>query len=252
MPRVSPGDDFRKSLTAPVLNRVLSATDIVHSEKFNSVFQAADYDFAPSIARVRNDSGAAISQFGVIGLGAPIITPTDNLPEFKRQVTFIGAAPDDVTHRGKVGVYLLPCGDGKIAPALVSGVVQCKVHINDVDHKFADVLDGSSVKLNSAAGGAAQILWQESGTGEKWAIVRLGPSVSGGFVGKTTGTITARSGTTAGSGTFERYYLASGVLTATGEVYTVYNFAASSVASGKYGAVTIDRNGDIWLDSPEC
>ena len=73
-----------------------------------------------------------------------------------------------------------------------------------------------------------------------------------GFIGKTTSTITARSGTTVGSGTFERYYLVGTTITATGETYTVYNFAASSIASGTYGAVMMDREGNLWIDSPEC
>jgi hypothetical protein len=47
--------------------------------------------------------------------------------------------------------------------------------VQNEDHRFADVGDEVAGHLVSAVSGAAEILWKESGTGVKWAVVRLGP-----------------------------------------------------------------------------
>jgi hypothetical protein len=49
-----------------------------------------------------------------------------------------------------------------------------KVDVTDEDHGYADVTDADATKLTSVSRGSAQILWKESGTGLKWATVRLG------------------------------------------------------------------------------
>ena len=46
--------------------------------------------------------------------------------------------------------------------------------MQDESHLYADVTDGDATKLTSGAFGSAMILWAESGTGTKWAVVQLG------------------------------------------------------------------------------
>jgi hypothetical protein len=49
-----------------------------------------------------------------------------------------------------------------------------KVDVGDEADTFAEAVDGDVEKLESTAEGTAtQILWKESGTGLKWAVVRL-------------------------------------------------------------------------------
>ena len=45
------------------------------------------------VVLVRNDSGADVGRFGILGIGGPIITPEDNLDEFKRMVAVSGVTP---------------------------------------------------------------------------------------------------------------------------------------------------------------
>ena len=51
-----------------------------------------------------------------------------------------------------------------IAPGLVSGAWSAN----------ADIDDGDPSHLVSADSGAAKVLWKESGTGERWAVVQCG------------------------------------------------------------------------------
>ena len=92
---------------------------------------------------VKNTSGADRARFEILGISAPVFTPTDNLEEFRNRV-------------------------------VLSGVCPVKVDVANANHWHADIADNSAANLKSGGGGAAQILWKESGTGVKWAVVRLG------------------------------------------------------------------------------
>ncbi|MBA7520882.1 hypothetical protein ES705_12981 [subsurface metagenome] len=125
-----------------------------------------------TIVPVKNNSGADRDRFAALALAAPIITPTDNEVEFQNRVTFCGNTPVD-GDEGKFAVLLEPAPAGEIVLAAVAGVTVAWVNVNDADDTHADVQAGSHI-LQSATMGSALILWKESGTGVKWAIVHLG------------------------------------------------------------------------------
>ena len=54
-----------------------------------------------------------------------------------------------------------------------------QIDVTDEDHEYADVATADMAKLASATSGAAHILWKETGTGTKWATVRLGKGAGG-------------------------------------------------------------------------
>jgi hypothetical protein len=65
--------------------------------------------------------------------------------------------------------------------------------------------------------------------------------------------VTARSGTTAGTGTVSIYSIVAGILTDTGETATVYSMASSAVANNAY--ITIKRCSldEEWIvDAEDC
>jgi hypothetical protein len=66
-------------------------------------------------------------------------------------------------------------------------------------------------------------------------------------VAQTSSTITARSGTTLGSGTATLYDCSGGTLTATSISATIYNLSTTSIATSTY--VTIEREyiTGLWL-----
>lgn len=71
------------------------------------------------------------------------------------------------------------------------------------------------------------------------------------YIGKATTSITARSGTTPGSGTVEIYDGGSGTLTATGATKTAKN-AGTIISSGKWVRIDLDGFGVWWADPQEC
>lgn len=130
------------------------------------------------IIKVRNDSGAAVDRFGVLGLGNPVVTPTDSLGEFQRQIVLIGTTPTAASHTGKFAIMREPVPSGAIGEAFVAGACIVQINVTDATHALADVADGDAAKLASGTSGAAKILWKESGTGTKWAVVFFGASVA--------------------------------------------------------------------------
>lgn len=134
------------------------------------------------IVRVLNTTGSQIVLlFSVVGLNDPIIDPADNLGEFKSEVTFRGVIPGDPSHRGRFGILIEPADTDAVARAVVSGVVQVRLRpANDADvQEFAEVADGQTGYLVDSATGSARIIWEAGGTGERWAVVRLGEKPHG-------------------------------------------------------------------------
>ena len=72
-------------------------------------------------------------------------------------------------------------------------------------------------------------------------------------IGKAPNGISARSGSNAGTGQVDIYYLSSGVLTYSGYGLVAYNIADSSVAGGSYVMIKRNSVGDNWfVDMAEC
>ena len=124
--------------------------------------------------QVQNDSGADVGRFGVLGIDGPVIGPDDNLVEFQGRLTLSGVTPVAGMHDGRFVILLDPLGAGRIGRACASGLTVARVDVSDVSHGYADIDDGDASHLASGDSGAAAILWKEAGTGEKWAVVKLG------------------------------------------------------------------------------
>jgi len=126
------------------------------------------------IVLVRNDSGEDCDRFAVLGIDGIVFTPTDNEEGFKNRPALVGDTPATPTHTGKFVVALEPIASGKLGRCAATGIVPVQIAVTDEDHRFADISDGSRNTLASAPSGAARILYQESGTGTKWALVLVG------------------------------------------------------------------------------
>jgi len=128
------------------------------------------------IVPVKNNSGADRGRFAVLGIDSPIFTPSEVADTFANQVALVGVTPSASSHSGKFALLLEPVADGEIGMGCVDGVCPAVVNVTDAAHEYADTNDGTTI-LASCRSGAAQILWRESGTGLKWAIVRIGVSL---------------------------------------------------------------------------
>lgn len=128
------------------------------------------------IRTIQNGTGSAVSQYGILKLNGMVVTPTDNEVGFLQKQVFDTTTPTAdcdfcVTQRA------IPAG--QFGPALISGVTVCTIQVSDASHTHA-VAGTVTTKLDSATSGPAEILWKESGTGEKKAMIRIGNRGGGG------------------------------------------------------------------------
>ncbi|MEM1213440.1 MAG: hypothetical protein AAGI68_14225 [Planctomycetota bacterium] len=132
--------------------------------------------------RVRNDSGADIAQFGVLGVGGVAIDPTSNAEAFRHgPVVLSGVVPVLPEHAGRFVVVQEPVVSGGIGRAVVSGVTRVMVKAED-SAVAVDVVDAETTYLAESAGGVGRVLWLEppsgGGAGDpetaRWALVALG------------------------------------------------------------------------------
>lgn len=137
-----------------------------------------------SVILVKNSSGTDQDRFAVLGIDAPIILPDDHEDEFKRQVALSCVTPTAADHQSRFVILLEPLPSGGIGRACVDGVTIVRLQVENEDDTVAGVADNDATHLVSGAGGTCPILWKEDGTGEKWAIVRMGGAVPDGFWGK--------------------------------------------------------------------
>lgn len=141
-------------------------------------------DWDQSVFRVRNDTGADLMSYSVVGLDGPIFDPTDGgEPELLTQTSQKGVEPTVEDHAGgKWGVMLEAAPSGKIGRCCLAGVVPVRLYVTDPSAKSCDVIAAETVGDEEVylgtGGNGAQILWMEEGAQAEtivWAIVRLGP-----------------------------------------------------------------------------
>ena len=161
--RVLPGD---KTLPAAALNAAFAAAGRQTGGGAGSAPRGTVY--------VQNNSGTLVERFGVLGVDGVVVDHATNDAEFLNRVMLDGNEPAIETHRGNFVVCLEPIDDGKVGRCAVVGLVQVQVDVvNELD-EYADIKDADLAKLQSSAAGSARIIWKETGTGTKWALVAMG------------------------------------------------------------------------------
>jgi hypothetical protein len=181
--RVKSGEDLEVSARA--WNSFLDAAAAVRGHLHDRTQDIATEFLQGDVVKVKNTTGSDAPRFGVLGITGVVFTESDNAREFQNRPTLIGVAPAAATHRGRFAVLLDPIPAGKVGRAYVDGVCVAKLDLVDASHRFAEIIDGDSAKLRSAAVGSARIIYQgATGTGQRLAIVRLGDSPRRLRVGK--------------------------------------------------------------------
>jgi hypothetical protein len=112
------------------------------------------------------------NDYPIVRLTTVLTTPTENTSTVYDAPTFNALKPDADTGSG-FAVIQGPSDNSAIAPAMVLGDTWCKVDVQDTDDEYATSINDDCTKLKSSPDSGARILWKESGTGEKWAVVRL-------------------------------------------------------------------------------
>jgi hypothetical protein len=135
----------------------------------------------PGVIAIRNSSGADRLRGDILQLdpAAPLVRTYAADPDafLAGDFLFDGLAPPtDLSSRpGLVAFVVLmePIAAGESGPALVAGVAAVLVNVEQEWHFRADIRCDHPEHLQSYAGGRAEILWKESGTGVVHAAVRF-------------------------------------------------------------------------------
>jgi hypothetical protein len=172
--KVNPGDPLR--IPADAYNAFVDAANAHRNGERTFGAESRRGFQQASIVLVRNDSGADLSRFAVLGVEEPVISPNYNENEFKNRVALAGVEPAADTHEGRFVIFAEPLADGALGLAFAAGVCPVQVDVDDDDeqNRLADVADGETGHLKAGLYGSAGILWREGGTGTQWAVVRLG------------------------------------------------------------------------------
>ncbi len=220
--------------------------------KLGSTFDSPLSPLTENEIFVRNDTGADRNRFDIVAFVDPVFTRDDNVDAFldRQQSSMKAIEPAWPDHFLSWGVLQQSCRSGKYARVRVGGIAVAKVNFANADastgHKYATVKDSEYGYLDSAPCGPAKILWKESGTGQKWCKLWLGAPMPAGFVGRTSGTISAASGSnfpyTLGSGTIDIAKRSGSTYVDASWNLTVYNtvpveVAASVLVVGSYDDV---------------
>ena len=132
------------------------------------------------IVTIQNNSGLPCDQYTVLSLDTLLITPTDNESHFRFETpVFSGTAIASENISKPFAIIQEPLGKSFVGDAMVAGVSPAKIAVSDESHAFAEL---AATGLQSAASGIVRILWKESGTGSKWAVIHF-PAGSGGGTG---------------------------------------------------------------------
>lgn len=133
----------------------------------------------PGLLLIKNNTGGDLSnERPVVGIGNAVIEPADRTTVVFERPTILGETPEEGTHEAKFGVLVGPVADGGMQTAVVDGVTWVRLAVEDDEHGFAEIEDGSTDRLKSAPSGGAQILWKEDSGEERWALVRIGVAAS--------------------------------------------------------------------------
>mgnify|MGYP005852583313 CR=1 FL=1 len=168
--KVQAGQPLR--IPAAAYNAFVDAARDFHDRQRRTEGQGKPLFRQSGIILVKNATGEDRNRFDVLGLDGNVIGPDDSLDQFKNRVAMVGVVPT-AYHTGAFAVLLEPIRDGEMGQAYVDGLCPAKVQVADAGHWFADVNIGTCSTLRAGPTGSATIIWKESGTGTKWAVVRL-------------------------------------------------------------------------------
>jgi hypothetical protein len=136
--------------------------------------------------RLKNETGANLPQFSVVGIGDPVTEYSANISdqfEFSQNPRFFKAdlpTVADHTERFALVIGGVTSNANEVASCAIGGIYPCQVDVTDEAHEFAGIKDGVVTELLSGSTGPAQILWKEAGTGVKWALIKFPIGGGGG------------------------------------------------------------------------
>ena len=163
----------RMEIPAEAYNAFIDAVRAERSRR-HSIEQDAGLDVRQTgIIKVRNQSGSDQDRYHVLALRTPVVSPSDNLQEFKNQVSLDADAPSTPSRCERFAILLDPLPNGGMGRGIVSGVAPVRINVVRPTDNYAELVFGETGHLRSSPTGQTRILWKEAGTGIRWGVVRL-------------------------------------------------------------------------------
>lgn len=130
------------------------------------------------VASVKNGSGRDCSRFDVLGIDAPIFSPSDDADVFASRIGLSCVVPSVASHVTRFVVLLEPAEQDALVRACVVGVVPIRLKVVFEWHEFAHIANDESTRLVSDCVGFP-ILWKDTEEnadedGNRWALVKIG------------------------------------------------------------------------------
>jgi hypothetical protein len=163
----------RLEIPADAYNAFVDAARAERSRRHDVAQDAGRETRQTGIIRVRNTTGTDQDRYSILALREPIISPSDNLQEFKNRVSLDGEAPTGPARRERFAILLEPLAADRIGRGIVAGVTPVRIDVIRETDVYAEPIAGTTTQLRSVPFGQTRILWKEAGTGVKWAVVRL-------------------------------------------------------------------------------
>jgi len=170
--KVQRGQKLRQGLTAAAWNLLID--NLKGGAELGAEESTGVIDPANTALMVADDDYPA---FSVLGYGAPVKSPVDNAFAASQRPMFACDAADPNL---PFAITLRDVVNGRAVKVAVSGIVAVVVDVSDAGHTRAQPIAADSDKLESCATGGVPVLWKESGTGDKWAMVSLDFSPAAG------------------------------------------------------------------------
>jgi hypothetical protein len=167
------GDPLK--ITARIYGDILDTIDYVKALRRSDTASLTRLARDRGLVKIKNESGEYVHRFGILGIDGIIsaINPTDDLDAWKSEPVLSGITPASPDHCGRFVVAVEPMEDDAIGWACMSGIVPVQVDFTYDASVYADAKDDDFEKLVASEGGMP-VLYKESGTGTKWALVQMG------------------------------------------------------------------------------
>lgn len=170
IPRVNPGDPIRPR--ASFHNALAALLENDRPIGRSSVLSPAGRDFYTPVI-VKNPGVSFIPAGGVARATDSLIDPAENLRHFQGRPCLSVEAASVANASSTAVIATDRIEAGGVGLAAIAGVIQCRVNVTDAGHDFAKPSTSVAWQLDSDASEGFPIVYKETGTGEKWAILEV-------------------------------------------------------------------------------
>jgi hypothetical protein len=171
--KVQPGQ--RLHIPAAAYNAFVDAAQAHRSQQHNVQQPPGESLPLPGMIKVRNLTGQGCDRYNILSVGSPIIAPSQNLQQFKNQLAFNAVEPYAPISNFRYAILAEPLADEAIGRATLAGPSVVRIEVISSTHQYANPVAGQVGYLRSDQTGLFRILWKESGTDLKWAVVIAEP-----------------------------------------------------------------------------